>query len=187
MNNVTSRKLKRSRLVGARSGAFTLIEIVITLFIISIMLGVATLSFRGVEEQGRIQRDGTAIKLAARKLMREAMTQNRSYTMSLGTRFFTTGPTYTPGLLENNLVDADDVVQQIRGKRVDLREGMTLMVRRWNETAFRFPRQPVEPWVFEPGGICEPLTIRLDYNGGYLVMTFNPLTAGVEEEELYIP
>ncbi len=173
----------------SRSQGFTLIEIVVSIFIVTLVLGMATLSFRSMQDEGRLKTEGVAVKLAARKLMRQAVENNRSYSMTLAPYFFAVGPTYSQAAFEGSMLgmDPEEAMKQIRGERHQLDEGIQLWVRRWNEPLFRQPRVPFERWVFEPGGICEPLSLRLTYGDATLSMTFNPLTAHVEDESLIIP
>ncbi len=172
-----------------RPRGFTLIEIVVSIFIVTLILGVATLSFKSMQDEGKLTNEGVALKLAARKLMREAIQNNRSYSMTLAPSFFAVGPTYNQDALEGSLMgmSPEDAMKQIRGERHQLENGIQLWVQRWNEQMFRPPRVPFEKWVFEPGGICEPLSLRLTYGDATLSMLFNPLTAHVEDESLIIP
>ncbi len=172
-----------------RDQGFTLIEIVVSIFIVTLIFGVATLSFRSIQDEGRLKTESVAVKLAARKLMREAVENNRSYSMTLAPTFFAVGPTYSDSQLEGSFsgVDPEKAMAQIRGKRHQFDKGILLWVRRWNEPGFRPPRVPFERWVFEPGGICEPLSLRLTYGDATISMTFNPLTAHVDDESLTVP
>ena len=69
--------------------------------------------------------------------------------------------------------------------RHDLGEEVGVEVRRWNSDEWEVPNG-VE-WVFEPSGLCEPLSVRFSRRGGYVEVDFNPLTASVQDERLYIP
>lgn len=168
---------------------FTLIEIVVSIFIITLIFGVATLSISSMQEEGKLKNEGIALKLAARKLMREAVDNNRSYSMTLAPNFFAVGPTYSANVLEGSFtgLSPEESMKQIRGERHQLEDGIQLWVQRWNEPMFRPPRKPFERWIFEPGGICEPLSLRLTYGDATMSMVFNPLTAHVDDESLIIP
>ncbi|MFT5187098.1 MAG: prepilin-type N-terminal cleavage/methylation domain-containing protein [Verrucomicrobiales bacterium] len=172
-----------------RTRGFTLIEIVVSIFLVTLILGVATMSFKSMQDEGKLKTEGIALKLAARKLMREAVEKNRSYAMTLAPSFFAVGPTYSEAALEGSMsgLDPEEAMKQIRGERHQLENDIQLWVKRWNEPMFRVPRVPFERWVFEPGGICEPLSLRLTRGDSSMSMTFNPLTAHVEEESLIVP
>jgi hypothetical protein len=42
-------------------------------------------------------------------------------------------------------------------------------------------------WIFQPTGLCEPLTVRIMEDEAWIEVRFDPLTAGIEEESYYIP
>ena len=86
--------------IAKRQAGFTLIEIIISIFIVTLLLGVATMSFQSIQEEGKLKNEGVAVKLAARKLMRQAVEKNQSYTMTLAPGFFATGPSYSNQSLE---------------------------------------------------------------------------------------
>ncbi len=144
-----------------------------------------------MQDEGRLKNEAVKLKIAARQLMRQAVEKNQSYTMTLASGFYATGPSYSNQQLEDSYIgsmeDLEREMKRIRGKQHALDHGILLWVRRWNEPDFRAPRAPFERWVFEPGGICEPLSLRLTYGDAYMNMTFNPLTAHAEDEELVIP
>jgi hypothetical protein len=51
--------------------------------------------------------------------------------------------------------------------------------------------KPLRPdgqrWIFQPTGLCEPLTVRIMEEEAWIEVRFDPLTAGIEEEGYYIP
>jgi prepilin-type N-terminal cleavage/methylation domain-containing protein len=177
--------------IAKRQAGFTLIEIIISIFIVTLLLGVATMSFQSIQEEGKLKNEGVAVKLAARKLMRQAVEKNQSYTMTLAPGFFATGPSYSNQSLESTYIgsgeDLERELRTIKGQQHAFEDGIQLWVRRWTEPDFRPPARPFERWQFEPGGICEPLSLRLTYGDAWMDMTFNPLTAHVDDESLVIP
>ena len=48
----------------------------------------------------------------------------------------------------------------------------------WNAKEFLPPQRQV--WIFEHSGLCEPLSVRVDSEHGYVEMTFNALDAHAE-------
>jgi hypothetical protein len=42
-------------------------------------------------------------------------------------------------------------------------------------------------WIFQPAGLCEPITFRVEEDEAFMEVTFDPLTAGIAEENFYIP
>ena len=42
------------------------------------------------------------------------------------------------------------------------------------------------PWGFQPTGLCEPFKISFQREDSWITLTFNPMTASVEDEELHL-
>ena len=134
--------------LAKRPAGFTLIEIIISIFIVTLLLGVATLSFQSLQEEGKLKNEAVTLKLAARKLMRQAVEKNQSYTMTLAPGFFATGPSYSNQSLESTYIgsgeDLERELKTIRGDQHAFESGVQLWVRRWNEPDFRPPARPFE-------------------------------------------
>ena len=51
--------------------------------------------------------------------------------------------------------------------------------------------KPLKPdgqrWIFQPTGLCEPVSVRIIENEAWIEVRFDPLTAGIEEESYNIP
>jgi hypothetical protein len=62
---------------------------------------------------------------------------------------------------------------------------ITLTIRHWNTQSFTTPTENIVPvWRFDPDGLCEPITVRLDLDGSYAQDTYHPLTATIADSEL---
>ncbi len=42
-------------------------------------------------------------------------------------------------------------------------------------------------WIFQPTGMCEPITVRVEEDDAWMQVTFDALTAGIADESYYIP
>jgi hypothetical protein len=42
-------------------------------------------------------------------------------------------------------------------------------------------------WIFQPTGLCEPVTVRIEEDDAWMQVTFDALTAGIADESYYIP
>ncbi len=42
-------------------------------------------------------------------------------------------------------------------------------------------------WIFQPSGICEPVSVHLTDDEAWMEMRFDPLTAGIADESYHIP
>lgn len=155
---------------------FTLIEIVVSLFIVLLIMGISTLSFDTVVTESRLEKAATALKLTARKAMRESVEKRRSYQIILMPTYLTVGRQLTEQEMVTGIADRP------AGSRTDFEDGIVLRVKRWTDSGWRPPVENGDVWRFEPSGITEPLSVRLDYDDSYIEMQFNPLTAHVEED-----
>ena len=70
-------------------------------------------------------------------------------------------------------------------RQFKLQDGMSLSVRRWNSDKwFTTVKDNFQVWRFDPDGLCEPISIRLELNKSWALDTFHPLTATISDSEL---
>lgn len=151
---MTSRNTRHSGFV-IRHSAFTLIEILVVLSIITLLLGVSIISISGVKEEDRLRRAVSMIETTARENLLMAVKDQRLVTMSLAVGVF--------------------------GSASDF--GGKLEIRRVGERSFREPKLG-ETWEFNPTGICEPIEVRLSGSGGTVELAFDALTACAKRKTL---
>ena len=44
----------------------------------------------------------------------------------------------------------------------------------------------VRRWVFQPSGMCEPMSVRMENDGSFFEVTFHPLTADIQSERSWV-
>jgi type II secretion system protein H len=157
----------------SRSPGFTLVELVIVMFIMVMLMMIAVPSvgrFSGENALRSCTRDLATQARAARRL---AIQQQRAYEV----RFDPTGFHVAPLEAGTNIEEfASDELPPPR----PLPAGITWQITRWAE---RQPsKEPEDAWVFEPSGVCEPLRVRFDRADSWIELAFHPLTAAVSEE-----
>lgn len=135
--------------------AFTLIEILVVLSIITLMLGISIISISGIKDEDRLRRAVAMIETTARDNLLQAVKTQQLVTMPLAAGSFGTGSDFS---------------------------GM-LKVRRVGERGFREPKRG-ETWEFSPTGICEPIEVRLSGPGGTVELAFDALTACAKRKSL---
>jgi prepilin-type N-terminal cleavage/methylation domain-containing protein len=135
--------------------AFTLIEILVVLSIISLMLGISIISISGIKDEDRLRRAVAMIETTARDNLLQAVKTQQLVTMPLAAGSFGTGSDFS---------------------------GM-LKIRRAGERGFREPKRG-ETWEFSPTGICEPIEVRLSGPGGTVELAFDALTACAKRKSL---
>lgn len=188
----------RSRL-GRRARAFTLIEIMVSLVLITLIIGIGVLSLDSLNDEKKLRTPAGKMRDMAREAMRRAITKQRSFSIFINQNFFMLRETYVrqedvdkfhkeqnAQFQQKSLFEDEDVVKPTQRivERYELTEGMTIQMRRWIDSEFSEPKGL--EWVFSPSGICEPVTIRFSNEKGYIEMDFNPLTAKVQDERMII-
>jgi hypothetical protein len=68
-----------------------------------------------------------------------------------------------------------------------LDNGMQVAVRRWNSDSW-LPtvKDTIHVWRFDPNGLCEPLSIRLNLEKSWMTDSFHPLTGAIRESDYQI-
>ena len=169
-----------------------MMELLVSLFLVVIILAIAAVSLESVSDESRLRRPTSELRSFAKKAVKAAVAQQRSYSIFFYPRYFVMRERYPEVRLEDDEFGAG-LIDEVEGEeegtvvifRHDLGDEVGIEVRRWNSEEWLIPEE-VE-WVFEPSGLCEPLSVRFVRRGGYVEVDFNPLTAGVEDERLYIP
>ena len=153
-----------------REGGFTLLEIMMVLFILLILAAIAVPATAGLAAQERLKSQARALQdfaVSARKL---AVTGGRSYEIVLKEGGFvleaaTSGKGEKPEVIDS----------------VKLPSQVAYSVRHWGAAK---PGKPAgESWVFRPDGICEPIRVHFQNDDGWLEFSFNPLTASPCDDE----
>ena len=138
---------------------YTLFEILLTLGIIAIALGVTTPLITGALSESPAQELVNDIQNIASGTHRDAVENG-----------------------EARRIHVTDTGLQGAEGGVVLPEGWELEVRRFGETRFRKPGE-VEFWEFNGAGICDPLELQLTDGEESMVIGFDPLSAEVISDE----
>jgi prepilin-type N-terminal cleavage/methylation domain-containing protein len=164
---------------GTRHGpGFTLLELVVVLFIMVLFVSVAAFSFEGVTDEQVLRTPGGELQRVAREAVRRAGMYEEAEVIVFDQRGF--GVRYRDDPELNG--GAPDSRHWLR--RVELPQDMQLKMKRWGQKEW----QPAagQRWIVQPSGLCEPVTVRLERGRSYLEMQFNPLTGGVADERMSI-
>lgn len=167
-----------------RGGAFTLIEIIISIALVMLIMGMVVMSTGTLAEERRMREVTAAIKDFAKRARAQALVEQRAFQIEFQPGYFRVQALQQvseeqAALQSLNLVEGE-AMRAEELKRHQLPEDMNLEIRRWNMREW----QPAvaKAWVFEHSGICEPLSLRVNGPKGYIEMAFNPLTANVDDE-----
>jgi len=187
---------------GSKVRAFTLIEIMVALFIGSLVIGLVVLNIDSVSDEKRLRAASRELNMMAADALRKAVAEQRSYSVFINQNFFMLRETHirqedidqfykqqneqiaqaqTKSLFDDENMEVPR--QRVLG-RFDLEEDMTIQWKRWVERDYSVPKG-VE-WIFSPSGICEPVSVRISNAKGFIEMDYNPLTAKPQDERMII-
>lgn len=179
-----------ARNCSPRSG-FTLLEIVIVLVIASlVMAGAVGLMTYSSDEQA-LRKATEEIELLAKRARTTAILQQTPYALEFREGIVRMMPLAQAGRSEKETVGgrrraAEPVADDGGGNRWELTldNGMQLTIQRWNSEAWLpTTKDAVHVWRFDPNGLCEPISIRLNLDKSWMSAAFHPLTARMRESE----
>lgn len=159
-------------------GGFTLLEMVIVLFIMALLMGLAVMRFDSVSGQQEIRRPVSELQRMTQDAVRRAVLYERPQVILFDARGFAMN--YKTDV--NGQADAQDPV--VWRRRVDTPPAMKLMLRRFGSE--KFTPAAGQRLVVAPGGLCEPLTARFELGPSWIEVTLDPLSGGVQEEAMNI-
>jgi prepilin-type N-terminal cleavage/methylation domain-containing protein len=167
------------------SSGFTLIEIVIVLSILALLLGMTVLRINSVSGERQLRGGAEALKDFAKQARMFAIVEQRPHQVLLTPRTIrlqASGQVLTEDYVNRN-GELNENIPSL--KRYDIDDDLRMSIRRWRDTEWRPVK--IDSWVFEHTGICEPLSVRFDRDtdGSFLELTFNALTANVENEDAH--
>ncbi|HYR23825.1 MAG TPA: prepilin-type N-terminal cleavage/methylation domain-containing protein [Chthoniobacterales bacterium] len=148
-----------------RSRAFTLIEIVITVAILSVLLLMAVPSLSGVLTDRRLRASLDGFNNLVRQAQERSVAEHRSYLIVWG--------------------DNDVLVQpEAFAKDEEKKPVATFAVEKGSALTLKLPAaltsKPAGEWIFWPTGTCEPAIVEFTGRAGTWTANYSPLTAHAE-------
>lgn len=154
---------------SAPRGGYTLLEIALVVTIIVLLVGAVVPLSSGFVREQRLREAVRELLVLAKTARTEAMTTGRAAEVVFaksGFALFRAGD--------------DEPSETVR-----LARGTTYQLVPLGEAKARRPDG--QRWIFQPTGLCEPLTVRIAEGEAWIEVRFDPLTAGIEEESYHIP
>ena len=72
-------------------------------------------------------------------------------------------------------------------KSYEFPDDVACSVKSWGEAQFKILQgEEMRRWIFQPSGLCDPLTVRMERDGSNFQVTFDPLTADIAKEESFV-
>ena len=177
---------------NSRAG-FTLLEIVMVLVIASlVMAGALGLMIYSSDEHSLRKASGE-IELLAKRARITAILKQTPYAIEFREGIVRILPLALAGRDEKKTAGGHMIggetaqTANIEQRQTALPEGMNLDLRRWNsENWLHTGKNTVHIWRFDPTGLCEPLSIRLNLSKSWIENTFNPLTGAIRETQFEV-
>ena len=145
-----------------RAGAFTLLEIVIAIFILILVLMLAVPSFTGVLADRRLRRSLDNFNSLVHDAQQRSLAEHRAYLISLGTKSVDLRP--EAPLKE----DSPNPVAQFP---IGAGEAVKLVL------LAALTKDPPPEWIFWPTGTCEPVEVQFTGHDGSWRAKYSALTA----------
>ena len=170
---------------------FTLLEIVIVLAIITLLAGGAVGFMVYNSSKRQLQAAGARIETMAKRARAVSVLRQTPYALVFFDGRVRMMPLAEVGAGDPELLAEFDAAAQAQGRSAPVRDefavdpGMVLGLRRWggeNWLVFDNERTSMV-WRFDPDGLCEPVTVRFEIDGGqsWLEQEYHPLTGSVRE------
>lgn len=195
----------RTRSSRFQQGGFTLLEMMITISLVALLIGFVFVSYKPDSTTEKMKKASIELEALSARGHTMAMLHQKPFWLRFErnrvvlqgaelTSVDTSGPTEefvdtferesAEGGEESSLiVDYDSFV---------FPEGLEVFVRRWGATPQAWfhqekPEDPVIFWNFEEGGLCEPISMRMEIDESWTELEMDPLTARVADEasEIY--
>lgn len=177
-------------------GGFSLMEIVMVLAIAAMVMGGAVGLMVYHSSESELRRVSSDIEVFAKQARTISLLQQKPYAIQFvpgkvlllplaeitGIVETSTTPR-DPGEVGSSNPEANTPIH----KEILLKPEMELSIRRWASDTWLMPDDKhSEVWRFDPNGLCEPITIRMVYDGSTMENDFHPLTASIRDSSMEI-
>lgn len=176
-----------------KAKGFTLIEIVMVLAIAAVIMGGAVGMMIYSSDERALRDTSGEIELLAKRARTISILHQAPYALEFREGAVRLLPFAQAGLDErkNGRRHSDEVervsetAELSANRQLALDSGMSVSIRRWNSDTWQATsKNAVHVWRFDPDGLCEPISVRLDYGNSWAEDTYHPLTATIRESLL---
>ncbi len=145
--------------------AFTLVEIVLAVFILMLLLLLAVPSLNGVLADRRLRHSLDSFNNLVRQAQERSVAERRSYLIAWDKdRVFLRPETFAKG----------EEIKPAAEFHLDRGDALKLAL------SAALTKNPAAEWIFWPSGTCEPATVQFDGPAGWWKADYSPLTARPE-------
>jgi prepilin-type N-terminal cleavage/methylation domain-containing protein len=175
-----------------RPQGFTLIEIVMVLAIAGVVMGGAVGLMLFSSDERALRNASGEIELMAKRARTIAILNQTPYALEFREGIVRLLPFAQAGRDERKLSRRNRDIEESEpesasreNRQFKIQDGMSLSIRHWNSDKWlTTTKDNVQVWRFDPDGLCEPISVRLDLNKSWSLDTFHPLTASISDSEL---
>ena len=186
-----NRSRKRQGHRFCRFDGFTLLEMLIVLFLVSVVLGSAVALLAAPSDQKRLERQIGKVEQLGRQARGLAVLQQRAYIVTFQRDTLNLAPLgFNDSERENNALSGGGNVSSAKDvtESLTLDKEITFSVKNWQQGwQVIEEREGRAEWVFEPTGVVEPISVRVEFERSWIEQTYHSLTGEVvqEEREIY--
>lgn len=168
-----------------KNRAFTLMEMLIVLAIISLVFVGSFVGFSSLNSQQALNRPFEDLRSMAKAAWQRALIEQRAWQIRFYKDRFVLEPKQASNDSDRAFFQAADKAMQ-RGSGVEsitVPPEVMMEVSPWRKGWIRPGDGGAVTWVFEHSGLCEPISVRFtSEDAGTVGARFDPLTASVVEE-----
>lgn len=146
----------------ARSRGFTLFEIMISICILLVILGLAIPSLSGVIVDKRLRRSLDEFNKLVQQAHQRSVTEHRAYLIVWGEKSI---------VLRPEAFTTDEEPKAAAQLTLARGDSLTLAL------PSALTENPPAEWIFWPSGTCEPATVRFQSANGSWAANYSPLSA----------
>lgn len=170
-----------------KPAGFTLIEIVMVLAIAAVIMGGAVGMMIYSSDERALRDTSGEIELLAKRARTISILHQTPYALEFREGVVRLLPLAQAGLSErkNSRNAGPAEVETPENRQLSLDPGMSISIRRWNSDTWNSTvKNIVHVWRFDPDGLCEPISVRMEYGNSWAEDTYHPLTATIRESLL---
>lgn len=188
-----------------RQRGFTLLEMMVTLGLITLLISFVFVSFNPDSNSDKMKETSIQLEALAARGHTLAMLHQKPFWLRFernrvvleGAELTSVDTSGSDGDFGESLdgdseAGAREAAPVVSYDSFDFPEGMEVYVRRWGAPPQAWFHQekkedPVIFWNFEEGGLCEPVSVKLEIDESWTELEMDPLTARIADEtsEIY--
>jgi len=163
------------------SRGFTLLELLIVIFLVGIVLSSAIALLTAPNDKKRLETQIGKVEQLGRQARGLAVLQQRPYRVTFTQNFLSLAPA---GEIDSESDDTGSEGVEDITETLELDPEVDFSLRHWQQDWVVIEDlKDGTNWVFEPNGLVEPISVKVEYGQSWIQQTYHSLTGEVAEEE----